>query len=200
MPYNATLMVEELSPNCHSRDFLCSFCTYKRLTGKWQNCHPNTGRQFRTGAGLHTIFPSLKCRYCSRLEKQVAFPLRINTREHSKKQSQDELTWSTTVNLLWSTGNMKHCIFSFVAWKTNLPLNFFWRAVGEGSKQHTAASSSTIAPYQHRPLDFLLLFSPQPFWSTKKYTHSSLGSSLFFIWKISKGFTRAKMKRHLDVS
>lgn len=22
MPYNATLMVEELSPNCHSRDFL----------------------------------------------------------------------------------------------------------------------------------------------------------------------------------
>lgn len=55
----------------------CSFSTYKRLTGMWQNCHVSTGRQFRTGAGLHTIFSSLKCRYCSRLEKQVAFPLRI---------------------------------------------------------------------------------------------------------------------------
>lgn len=83
MPYNASLMAEELLPNCHSRDFRVVSAPIKDMSwlGRGKTGIPTQGRN--SEQGLHAMFPSLKRRHSSRLEKQVFFPLsRIYTREH----------------------------------------------------------------------------------------------------------------------
>jgi len=82
--YNATIMVEELSPNSYSRDFLVVSAPIKDTS--WLRCDktgiPIQGGNSEREQDFIQCSP-LKCRHSSRLEKRVFFPLRrICTREH----------------------------------------------------------------------------------------------------------------------